>query len=114
MTAGCQVAFDNAVDDASRAQKRVEIAAGPIITGEIDRVLAEAAEAHAAFEAKMAVVDHLTNLMTLGSPERARMALMRPPLPPGVSPPDRSKHPAVAAWREAHAALMVDPDAPLP
>jgi hypothetical protein len=31
-----------------------------------------------------------------------------------VLPPDRSRHPAIGAWREAREALMIDADAALP
>jgi hypothetical protein len=111
---GCQANADDAEDGANRALKRVEAAALPVLTGEVNRVLAEAAELHAAYEAKMAAVDFLTLLLPFGSPERVKITLMRPTLPPGVSPPDRSQHPAVAAWREARQQLLKSADAPLP
>jgi hypothetical protein len=103
-----------AIDAQQWAQRKVEAAATHVFAGALDGLLARAEELQAALEAKLAEVDFVATLLPFGSADRARLALTRPWLPPGASPPDRSQHPAVAAWREARAALCRDAGAPLP
>jgi hypothetical protein len=110
----CTASLSDCEDDARRAGSRVEAASVTVLAGEVDRLLAEAAAINDTLEAKLAAIDFVTSLMPFGSPERQRIALTRPTLPPGVEPPDRRGHPAVAAWREAQAALQKSADAPLP
>jgi hypothetical protein len=86
----------------------------PFSPARVDRLIAEAAELHAAHEAKLAAIDFLNFHLPPGAPERMRIALTRPPLPPRVLPPDRSQHSAVAAWRDAREALTRDANAALP
>jgi hypothetical protein len=111
---GCRSALAEAEADADRAQRRVEAASLPVLAGEVDRLLAEAAAIHETLEAKLAAVDFVNAFLIPGSPERTRIALTRPPLPPGVMPADRRGHPALAAWREARQQLFVNADAALP
>jgi multidrug efflux pump subunit AcrA (membrane-fusion protein) len=112
--AATQAALGDAEADLQRAQHRVEAAGLPVIAGEVDRLLAEAAAIRETLEAKLAAIDFVTNIMPFGSSERVRIDLTRAPLPPGVEPPDRSRHPAVVVWREAQTALQKNADAPLP
>jgi hypothetical protein len=112
--AGCQASAAEADDNANRAQRRVEAASLPVLAAEVDRLLAEAAAIHDTLEAKLAGLDFVNALLIPGSPERKRIALTRPPLPPGIMPADRRGHPAFASWREAHSELMRNAYAPLP
>jgi hypothetical protein len=110
----CRASLGDCEGEVRRAKDRVEAATAPILAGEVDRLLAEATELAVALEAKQAALDFLNLNIPSGSPARQQIALTRPPLPPGVRPPDRSQHPVSAAWREAREALCKDAGAPLP
>ena len=113
--ATCKAALVDAEHDLRRAQRRVEEAVKPILTGEADRIIAKAEVLQCEVDGKRAVLTFLEGLMEPGSPERGRvMMALPPPPPPGFPNPDYRRHSAQAAWQAAREALLHDSDAGLP
>jgi hypothetical protein len=108
----CKASLANSEDGIKWAQIRLESAVRSVLTGETSSLIAAARDLRDRYHAKCAVLFWLRDQLPNGDAERMTInSVLPPPLPPNIPGPDYRPAPE---WLAARAALLIDPDAPLP
>jgi hypothetical protein len=97
----CMASLTSAANDLQWAQRKVEAAAAPVLAGEIDRLIVEAASLQAALDAKHATLLWLRAVLPPVEQHLRLNFALPPPTPPGVRGRDYRPPPEwIAARRE--------------
>lgn len=107
----CEARARDAAESFEWARQKVETAVGPVLTSEIDRLVAEATRLRDELHGKYSVLVWLRGQLAPGGDERQKINSLLPPPAPGVAGPD---YRPPAEWVAARHSLLQDADAPLP